>query len=286
MQYAELHISVSDAQLAEVLVAELAEFPFESFVQEPDTLSAYMPAHLLGACRAAVEALLDRYGARECRFALSEERDWNEVWEATATPVEVDGRIRIRAPHHDPSPEGVTEVVIRPRMAFGTGHHATTCLMAGLVADLGVGGRCGLDLGCGTGVLAILAARLGAAHVDAVDNDAWAVANCRENAQDNGVADRITVLQGDAGLVADRRYDFVLANINRNVLKAWMPVLASVLQPGGVLALSGFLTEDAPLIVSAVVEAGLMHRETREREGWAAVLAARRGGEALRCEKL
>lgn len=117
-------------------------------------------------------------------------------------------------------------------MAFGTGHHATTCLMAGLTADMGVAGRRGLDLGSGTGVLAILAVKCGAAHVDAVDTDEWAERNCRENAAANGVADRVDSLLGDIGRVAGRRYGFVLANINRNVLVACMPAMAEALVPG------------------------------------------------------
>ena len=202
MQYAELQIFTADTELSDILVAELAEYPFESFVQEPASLTAYIPAGSLSACRPAVEALLDRYGARERRFVLSEERDWNAAWEAGFTPVEVEGRIRIRAPHHDPSPEGVTEVIVLPRMAFGTGHHATTCLMAGLTADMGVAGRRGLDLGSGTGVLAILAVKCGAAHVDAVDTDEWAERNCRENAAANGVADRVDSVWRAGGTVS------------------------------------------------------------------------------------
>lgn len=286
MQYAELHISVSDPPLAEVLVAELAEYPFESFAQESDALSAYIPAHLLPACRPAVEALLDGYGVRERHYCLAEDRNWNAAWEATCTPVEVCGRIRIRAPHHEPAPEGVIEVVIRPCMAFGTGHHTTTCLMAELVADLPLAGGCGLDLGTGTGVLAILALKLGAACVDAVDTDEWAVRNSDENAVLNGVRERIGLHLGDIGCVAGRRYDFVLANINRNALIERMTALAAALRPGGVLALSGFLTDDAPQVAAAAAAAGLTHVVTRTRQGWAAVLVERRGGEAPCIEEL
>lgn len=286
MQYTALHISVSDPQLAEVLVAELAEFPFEGFTQEADVLSAYIPAHLLPACRSAVGELLSGYGLREWRYDLLEDRDWNEAWEATLTPVDVQGRIRIRAPHHEPAPEGVTEVVIRPRMAFGTGHHATTCLMAELVTDLSVAGRRGLDLGTGTGVLAILALKLGAAYVDAVDTDEWAVRNCNENAALNGVEGRIGLHSGDIDCIAGHRYDFILANINRNALEQRMTALAAALLPGGVLALSGFLTDDAARIGVAAAGAGLTHVRTRERTGWAAVVLVNRGGEAPCIEEL
>ena len=271
MQYAELQIFTADTELSDILVAELAEYPFESFVQEPASLTAYIPAGSLSACRPAVEALLDRYGARERRFVLSEERDWNAAWEAGFTPVEVEGRIRIRAPHHDPSPEGVTEVIVLPRMAFGTGHHATTCLMAGLTADMGVAGRRGLDLGSGTGVLAILAVKCGAAHVDAVDTDEWAERNCRENAAANGVADRVDSLLGDIGRVAGRRYGFVLANINRNILLADMPAYAAALDAGGDLVMSGFLEPDVPAITACAEKLELRPVATAVKEGWVTV---------------
>ena len=171
----------------------------------------------LSGCKTDVDALLARRGV-EGRYAVIPTQNWNASWESDFPPVDVEGRLRIRAPFHDPAPAGEMEAVVLPRMSFGTGHHATTWLMSRAVLGLGVAGRTGLDMGSGTGVLAIVAAKCGAAHVDAVDIDDWADENCRENVAANGVADRVEPMLGDVGRIAGRRYDFILANINRNVL--------------------------------------------------------------------
>ena len=167
MDYVALNIPVPTAETAEILTAELAEYPFESFETENGSLKAYIPKERLADCKSEVDALLAHYGTPG-RYVAIETQDWNAEWERNFTPVEVDGRLLIRAPFHAPAAEGTEEIVIMPRMAFGTGHHATTCLMAGIVLDLELERRRGLDMGSGTGVLAILAAKRGAAHVDAV----------------------------------------------------------------------------------------------------------------------
>ena len=162
------------------------------------------------------------------------------MWESDFPSVDVEGRLRIRAPFHDPAPAGEMEVVVMPHMSFGTGHHATTWLMSRAVLDLGVPGRRGLDMGSGTGVLAIVAARCGAAHVDAVDIDG-------------------------------RHYGFILANINRNILLADMPAYAAALAPGGDLVMSGFLEADVPAITGAAAKLGLRTATTETRDGWVVV---------------
>ena len=155
-----------------------------------------------------------------------------------------------------------------PRMAFGTGHHATTWLVSRALLDLDVAGRSGLDMGSGTGILSIVAVLCGAAHVDAVDIDDWADANCRENIAANGVADRITPLLGDVRRIAGRRYDFIVANINRNILLSDLPAYAAALSAGGDLLMSGFLEADVPALVAAAAAQGLGHVATASREGW------------------
>lgn len=270
MDYVALNIAVSEDAEAEILTAELADFPFESFETESGVLKAYIPERLLNGCRAEVDALLARYGAEGCYVGI-EGRNWNAEWEKSFTPVEVDGRLLIRAPFHEAAPDGIMEVVVTPRMAFGSGHHATTCMMAAAVMDLGVRGRCGLDMGSGTGVLAILVAKCGAEHVDAVDIDAWADANCRENIAANGMTEQITPMLGDVRCIAGRRYDFILANINRNCLTADLPAYVNALAPGGDLVMSGFLEHDVPAICGCAEKLGLIVTERRERDGWAAV---------------
>lgn len=267
MNYVALNIPVSDDERAEILTAELADYPFESFETGGGVLKAYIPQERLADCKEAVDALLARYGVQG-RYIAIETQNWNAVWESNFPPVDVEGRLRIRAPFHAASPAGHPEVVVMPKMSFGTGHHATTWLMARAVLDLGVAGRTGLDMGSGTGVLAIVAAKCGAVHVDAVDIDDWADENCRENVAANDVADRVVPLLGDVRRIAGRRYDFILANINRNILLSDMAAYAAALQPGGDLVMSGFLEADVAPLVSRAAELGLRHVATQSHEGW------------------
>ena len=267
MDYTALNIPVGDDEQAEILTAELADYPFESFESGDGVLKAYIPQSQLASCKAAVDGLLARYGF-EGRYVFIETQNWNAVWESDFPAVDVEGRLRIRAPFHEPAPAAETEVIVMPRMSFGTGHHATTWLVSRAVLDLGVVGRTGLDMGSGTGVLSIVAVKCGAAHVDAVDIDDWADANCRENIAANGVADRITPMLGDVRRIAGRRYDFILANINRNILLADMAAYATALLPGGDLLMSGFLEADVAAITAAAVNLGLKPVQTASRDGW------------------
>ena len=267
MDYTVLNIAVADDEQAEILTAELADFPFESFETGDGVLKAYIPAVRLSGCKDDVDALLARCGI-EGRYAVIRTQNWNAAWESDFPPVDVEGRLRIRAPFHDPAPAGEMEAVVLPRMSFGTGHHATTWLMSRAVLGLGVAGRTGLDMGSGTGVLAIVAAKCGAAHVDAVDIDDWADGNCRENVSMNGVADRVEPMLGDVGRIAGRRYDFILANINRNILVADMPAYAAALAPGGDLVMSGFLEADTAAVTQAAAKLGMETVAAETREGW------------------
>lgn len=267
MDYIVLNVAVADAAYSEILMAELADYPFESFESESGQLKAYIPHDRLADCKAEVDALLARYGV-EGRYVAVETQNWNALWESNFPEVDVEGRLRIRAPFHAPAPAGEPEVVIMPRMAFGTGHHATTWLVSRALLDLDVAGRSGLDMGSGTGILSIVAVLCGATHVDAVDIDDWADVNCRENIAANGVADRITPLLGDVRRIAGRRYDFIVANINRNILLSDLPAYAAALSAGGDLLMSGFLEADVPALVAAAAAQGLGHVATASREGW------------------
>lgn len=274
MDYAALHLPVADEEQAEILTAWLSDFPFEGFETEPGVLKAYIPQERLAECRRQVDDLLRREGIAG-DYAVIASQNWNARWESDFPPVDVEGRLRIRAPFHDPAPAGEREVIVMPRMSFGTGHHATTWLMARAVLDLGVAGREGLDMGSGTGVLAIVAAKCGAAHLDAVDIDPGADENCRENVAANGVGDRVTPLPGDVRRIAGRRYDFMLANICRNVLLEDMPAYAAALRPGGDLLMSGFLRPDTDAVTARAAELGLRTVATAERDGWMLVHAKR-----------
>lgn len=165
MDYVELSMTVADEETAEIIVAELADYPFESFSAEGRDLKAYIPEKELAECRADVDKMLGRYGIGGQEYTLIGQRNWNAVWESDFEPVEIDGRVIVRAPFHEPRPEyGDMELVIMPNMSFGTGHHVTTRLMVETMLGMELKAKQVLDMGCGTGVLAILAAKSGAAH--------------------------------------------------------------------------------------------------------------------------
>lgn len=271
MDYVELMIPAGSAERAEILTAWLADFPFESFECDGDMLKAYIPQMRLADCKEQVDSLLREEQISGARYVSICEQNWNALWESNFDPVDVDGRIVIRAPFHAPPAEGVTDVVIMPKMSFGTGHHATTYLMSAAVAEAGVEGLSGLDMGSGTGVLAIIAAKYGAEHVDAVDIDERADENCRENIAANGAEERITAICGDMSSVAGRKYDFILANINRNILLADMPRYAAALNDGGRLFMSGILEADTEAVAECAGACGLVQSGLRIRDGWAMV---------------
>ena len=285
MDYIELHVKCADDEQAEILTAELAEWPFESFIKgggglvdgegvadsvpvEDEELVAYIQKEALTDCRSEVDAMLARYGVQG-RYMPIATQNWNAVWESDFPPVEVEGRLLIRAPFHAPAPAGVMEVVLTPHNSFGTGHHATTWMMTRALLDLPLAGRRGLDLGSGTGVLAIVAAKCGAMHVDAADIDDWCEASCRENAAMNGVADRVRPILGDIHAIdRPQPYDFILENINRNILLEALPTTTRLLAPDGVLLMSGFLEEDVAVLRTAAEKHGLRHTATCVRDGW------------------
>lgn len=275
MDYSVLHVPARDDEEAELLIAALADLPFESFETGEGELAAYLPTSKLAGCRAAIDAVLAGCGATG-RYEAIPTQNWNAVWEADYPAVDVEGRLRIRAPFHAPAPTGGMEVVLHAGMSFGTGHHATTWLMARAVLGLELAECDVLDLGSGTGVLAIVAAKCGARHADAVDIDDCAVRSCRENAVQNGVEGCVAAIQGDASWIEGHRYDCILANINRNILLDAMPRCAAALRPGGRLLMSGFLREDVAAITACAARHGLETEAVEEREGWMMVRTLRR----------
>ena len=274
MKYVELNIAVADSMQAEILTALLSDYPFEAFAEEEGALKAYILDSDYAECSQEVEQLLL---SQDVEFEVIEvvQQNWNAEWESGFEPVEVTGEkpIRIRAPHHSPAEEGVVDVVIAPRMSFGTGHHATTALMSQTIASEGVEGLRGLDMGCGTGVLAIVALKCGAEQMVAVDIDDWACDSCRDSIALSGVAERVDVRCGSIEqVVAGEQFDFVLANINRNILISMMPSFAAALPSGGRLLMSGFLREDVVYIEASAVEQGFKVVNIIEREGWMVVV--------------
>ena len=271
MNYIELNISVPSAEIAEILTAELSELPFDSFTTEKGMLKAYIPQDALVDCKADADAVLAQYGIAEYRYVQIEAQNWNALWESNFEPVDVEGRVMIRAPFHTPNPNAEFEIVIMPKMSFGTGHHATTNMMVQLILDLDLKDKCGLDMGSGTGVLSIAACHRGAKAVDAVDIDDFAFENCAENIATNGVTHLITPILGDARVLEGKHYDFILANINRNILLADMDNYLRCLAPGGDILFSGFLDEDVAIMTTAATSRGLTLTAERHHAGWAAL---------------
>ena len=273
MEYIELSVNISNDEQGEIITALLADYPFEAFDGDETQLRAYIQLAEYEVCRDEVEQLLSE---QQLSFSAAqvEQQNWNAEWESEWEAVDVGGErpLRIRASHHEPAPEGVLDVVIAPRMSFGTGHHTTTALMAQTIASMGVEGQSGLDMGCGTGVLAIVAIGCGAERMMAVDIDDWACDSCRDSMALSGVAERIDVRCGSIDAVRGEHYDFVVANINRNILIDMMPSFAELLGAGGRLLMSGFLVEDVAIIESKAAAYGFESVEQKSCDGWAVVM--------------
>jgi ribosomal protein L11 methyltransferase len=243
---------------------------FESFTESEDGIQGYIS--VVSYPEQAVQEYLNELQAtRGIRFSIVriESRNWNEVWESGFEPVTIAGKCRVRAPFHPPATEVEYDLVIEPRMSFGTAHHETTALMLELLMDEAVQGKRVLDMGCGTGVLAILARKMGATEVVAIDNDEWAFSNALDNVEKNAVAE-ILVMMGDSAIIPPPEYDLILANINRNVLLEDIPRYCSSLRAGGTLLLSGFYTEDLALIRDTAEGAGLHYLRHRTENNWVA----------------
>jgi ribosomal protein L11 methyltransferase len=272
MEYIELICHPTPGEhVVDLLINMLADAGFESFTEnENGTISAFIQAPLYSP------DLTLRLGSEEFTEFLDSfhvehiaDQNWNAVWESQYDPVLIDNRCMVRAPFH-PQQAGVEfDIVIMPKMSFGTAHHETTKQMIQYLLGLQVSGKSLLDMGSGTAVLAILARMKGAFPVTAIDNDEWAYNNALENVQSNNFAD-IEVLLGDSSLLAGKKYDIILANINRNILLNDIPAYRESLNPGGKLFMSGFYSEDLPLIEAKANETGLKIMSNRSENNWMA----------------
>jgi ribosomal protein L11 methyltransferase len=255
-----------DRQLKDILISGLADIGFESFMDDDTGFLAYVQEPDFQ--EAALQEVLASFPEKpEYRSKRIEPENWNAVWEAQFDPIRVSDRCVIRAPFHPAFEDGSIELIIEPKMSFGTGHHATTRLMCEALLALEVGGKRVMDMGCGTGVLGILAAKLDAAAVEGIDIEEWAVENARENAERNKVA--MSVLLGGAEqLVAGVTYDIFLANINRNILVQDMDHYCKAMHAGSYLLLSGFLEPDVPALKELCAAKGLTFMEEKAEDTW------------------
>ncbi len=269
--YTKLSIHATEEQ-GDILTAYLSDFPFDSFDYAEGLLNCYIPQSEFAVCSSEVEELLHSEGVLDFYFEEIETQNWNATWESNFEEVEVRGEVLIRAPFHEKRTdyEGM-EVIIQPKMSFGTGHHCTTQLMIESLLDGDVVGKRVLDMGSGTGVLAIVATKLGAESVLAVEIDDMAEESVRENIVLNGVADRVESVCGDATAIEGREFDIVLANINRNILLADMEAYSATLPQGGQLVISGFLAEDIAILTEKATSLGYQLAKHRTNDIWQAL---------------
>jgi len=262
---------IEGESLMDLLVGELLDYGFESFSEDESVLIAYLPeSGYRNNLLQDLDFFKDHPGVKISEDLL-EDKNWNEEWERNYQPVTIAGKCHVRAPFHEPEPGILFEIVIEPKMAFGTAHHETTQLMATWLMDLGVKGKEVLDMGCGTGILAILANKMGARYVIGIDNDEWAWQNALENFRLNGVESG-EVIHGDSHQIESGRYDLILANINRNILLQDLEIYTRGLKKGGQILFSGFYESDRNAIEMESLEAGLNFTGIRTLNNWAVML--------------
>ena len=279
MFYAELtfHITPYVEDIADALIAALGEIGYDSFSYTDDGFQAYIPADSYNPDEVnhlPVLAFLREHYTITYEVANIQNQDWNRLWEESFSPIVVKDRVLVRASFHPTIPGIEHDIVIDPKMSFGTGHHATTALMIETILDFkpSFAGKTVLDMGCGTGILSLMASQAGAAAVTGIDIDEWAYTNAMENMKTNGISN-IKVLIGDASLLdGGETYDIILANINRNILLNDMPRYVAVLRPGGILVMSGFYTRDIPLLQEKAATLGLALDSRKTKDDWAAVV--------------
>lgn len=269
--YIEYTFKVAPKEPAtEILIAELGSVGFESFVEKDNGVVAFIQQQDWS------ENLLDDiFILKSDEFKISfthkeiAQENWNEEWEKNFTPIQVDDKVSIRAPFHE-NPKLPYDIVIEPKMSFGTGHHETTHMMVQHLLELNVENKKVLDMGCGTGILAIFAEMKGARPIDAIDIDNWCYLNSLENVERNNCKS-ISVYEGDASLLVNKKYDIVIANINRNILLTDLKTYVNCLNEKGIVLLSGFYEEDIPIIDAEARKYDLTLDTVIKRNNWVAV---------------
>ena len=276
-EYIEVSIKITpySEENAEIITAEISELPYESFTSEDPFLKCYIQKDLYDAqmLKVVLDGLQDYGFEVEHSANLMPAVNWNAVWESQFSPIVVDGECTIKASFHEGLKRTRYNITIDPKMAFGTGHHQTTYMMcrALLQNEDAVKGKVVMDMGCGTAVLAILAAKMKAAKVYGIDIDAIAAISAYDNARINKVGTRIETCCGDASLLQRNTYDVILANINRNILLQDIPTYSLCLHKDGLLFVSGFYLEDMPMIVGMATSVGLNYVSHDTVDNWCCI---------------
>lgn len=273
MDYNKITIDINPPEewLRDVLSAQLGEIGFESFLETETGVEAFIPGSLYNEEELfEVIKSFDEEFTFEVHCEVIKSQNWNEVWEKNYfKPLVINNECVIRAPFHTDFPKAKYEIIIEPNMAFGTGNHETTSMMVETILETNITKLNVLDMGCGTGILGILASMKGAGKVTAIDIDEWSFNGANENSLLNNIENMI-VKQGDAGLLGNEKFDIILANIHKNVLINDMLVYNEVLQPGGLLVMSGFYTEDIQDIKTKAENLGLKDNGFKTKNNWVA----------------
>lgn len=256
----------------EVAIATLSELGFDSFVEFDEGIEAYIDENKFDSAllKEDVLAEIEQHVKTEVSIEKIPFQNWNAVWESDFTPVFVEDKLTILAPFHDKSLAVGLPIYIQPQMSFGTGHHQTTWMMSKILLDMSQVPSTVLDMGTGTGVLAILAEKLGSESILAIDIEPWSVDNTVENSERNG-CEKIKALCGDIDLITGLQFDLILANINKNILKSHMKQYSKALKKGARLALSGFFDSDVEELVQHADQYGLVFDCKIVKETWAAI---------------
>ena len=271
-----IHSPLSEA--FEILVAELSELNYEGFVEETDSLKAFVPSRDFD--KPITEGLLEKYKALfslDWKYTQVEDENWNALWESNFEPVSISGKLNIRALFHPHDASYPMEIVIQPKMAFGTGHHATTSNICEFLLEMDLHGKDVFDFGTGTGILAILAQKLGAKEVWAVDNDPVCVENSHENFALNNTPE-IHLALGDINTLGTETlsepeggmFDLIIGNITRNVILHYLAEISNKLKPSALFLASGFYESDLEMLKSAAYSLGLHLESTKMKDGWCA----------------
>ena len=275
MDYLEIECMLAKNEntndVSEIVIALLAELGFDSFEETDDTVKAYTPYDKVEIER-LTELIKDH---PELITSIDTRRikdeNWNKLWESNFPIADIAKRLVVYAPFHTDVPQREHSICIMPQMSFGTGHHETTSLMLELMLNIDIDNKKVLDIGCGTGILGIFAAKKNAHSVTAIDIDEWAYKNAKDNCELNKTQ-KIEILQGDSSLIKERKFDMILANITRNILLADMHIYANCLNNDGILQISGFMTSDFDDIADEADKNGLKIFKSLQKKNWMAAL--------------
>lgn len=268
--YIEYKFQVTETEpWNEIIIANISDLPFESFLENENGFDAYIPA--TDENEAEIKEVLDTLDYIEFSYTRTEieQQNWNATWEESFSPILVNDQCLIRAEFHETIENIPYEIIIQPKMSFGTGHHSTTHLMVEYILETEFSGKDILDMGCGTSILAILGMKKNANYAECIDIDEWAVENSIENGKRNGVS--LDAKMGDNSLLGTKTFDIILANINKNILMAQIPSYIEVLNDGGDLFLSGLMEQDYNDIHAFCFERGLTFVSVKQRNEWIAL---------------